>query len=162
MIKMKNWIRDHGLEYANSITPRYNIYNLVRPCATPKELTVADQLYTLESANLVDSELIDFTNADGILTYTGSRTVTMLFNGAAYVEVDKACELSFELHVNDVLVAGGITVRDIVSQDKVTGMNNNTIITLNQGDVIKVKARSTIAVTTLTVNTIDLTMIMGS
>ena len=161
MIKMKNWINDTGLEYQNSITPRYNIYNATRPCAA-KTLTLADTLYTLESTNLIDSKLVDFTNADGILTYTGSRLVNMLFNGSAYVELSVACVITFELHVNDVLVAGGITERDIVAQDKVVGMNNNTIVTLNQGDIVKVKARSSVAGAILTVNTIDLTMILGS
>ena len=161
MIKMKNWINDTGLEYQNSITPRYNIYNLARPCAS-RTLTLADELYTLESTNLVDSKLVDFNNNSGILTYTGSRLVNMLFNGSAYLAVSVACELTLELHVNDVLVAGGITVRDFTASAKVDGMGNNTIVTLNQGDVIKVKVRSTVAGTVVTINTIDLTMILGS
>jgi len=159
--KMKNWVRDYGLEYQNSITPRYNIYNENRPC-TAKELTLADEWYTLSSANLVASELVDFVNVDGVMTYVGSRTMKMLFNGSAYIEASAACEITFGLFVNDVLVDGGITVRDIVSQDKVTGMNNNTIVTLVTGDVVTVKAKSSVALIDLTINTIDLTMIMGS
>jgi len=129
-----------------------NMYNTVEITAV---LAVAGTYYSLESADLDSDNLKDFTFSDGVFTYTGASGKKFLFNGAANISVDKACELTFGLYINTTLVTGGTTPVDITSQNKKANIGIATIVTLNNGDEVRVKAKSDTATTELVVGGIN-------
>jgi len=162
MRTIKDWMSKVGVFYANTVTPRFNIYNATTPCATAT-LTNAGEWYLVSNSNLVVSDsVVAFSVTDGVATYTGTTPVTMLFNGSAYVEVSAAAELSFSVWINGVLVPGCIAFRDYVASDKSSTLTNNDTITIYPSDVIEVKAMSNVAGLDIVVNSINVTMVLGS
>ena len=156
MIKFMTWFKNVGLNLINSEKPLSDLYNAVSPCSS-KALTSTSVWYLLSSTNLVHSALTKyFSNAEGVVTYTGTQTVKVKFAGSAFVETSKACKLTFQIYVNDVVVAGGSTTRDITASAKISGMDIVKILELEAGDIVTVKANSDTNNTDLTVHNINL------
>lgn len=126
---------------------RGNMYNTVSIVA---DLVTAWQWYSLEDTNLNSANLKDFTFSNWVFTFTGEDWTKFLFNWAANIKTDKACELTFWLFVNTGLVSWGTTPIDLTAQNKKSNMAIATIITLNNWDEVKIKAKSDTANTELT------------
>ncbi len=141
--------------YVHSAASRGDMYNTAPVAAT---LTDADTWYELSSASLIGANLSNFTFSNGEFTYTKATPTTFLFNGAANVAVDKACELTLGLYVNETLVTGGTTPVDIEAQNKKANVGISRIITLENGDKVTVRAKSDTATTGLTVAGINTTL----
>ncbi len=155
-IQILNNLETHGVirgkinsNFAELGNPaRGNMYNTAPISAS---LSVIGTWYSLESELLSGANLTEFTFSNGVFTYIGDDNKTIMFNGAANVETDKACELTFGLFVNTTLVTGGTTPVDIASQNKKANIGIATIVILNNGDEIRVKAKSDTITTELTV-----------
>ena len=98
----------------------------------------AETYYQL-TTNLSDGETCNFTLLNGTLTYTGLNG-KFFFSGSSNCRVNKACRVTFELQVNDVLMNGCATPVDFTVLDKTKSFNCGQVIELQTNDVIKVKA----------------------
>ena len=151
----KNFLISAIKELIHTDTSKWDMYNTASISTT---IVDADTRYTLESVNLTWANLMDFTFTNWVFTYSDWDDKKFLFVGSANVETDKACELTFWLFVDDVVVVWGTTPVDIVSQNKKANISINRIMTLSNTETVKVKVKSDTAATWLTVASITTAM----
>lgn len=124
-------------------------------------LTNADEYYTLTSNLLVQDPALPangLSSIDGVLTYTHTHDTTIMFLGTADLSVDtNSTKITFAITVNDVVVIGGETPTDFTNQDKLRNIAINKPVQLSNGDVLKVKAKSSNAGVTVTIGSINMT-----
>lgn len=98
------------------------------------------------------------TTAAGVLTFTGVGGVFLL-NGVSDVQVDKACKTTYGLHRNGTLVPGAETPHTFAASAKVENISITAILDiLEQGDELRVYAKSDTANTLLTPSTLNVTL----
>ena len=119
-------------------------------------LTNAGQYYQIVGV-FTPMDLSFFThNVDGTLTYKGPSS-HFLFTGASDVGADKACELTYGLFKNGILVSGAETPVSITVPDKTANISITGISVLIKDDAFDVRAKSDQASTVLTVKTLSTT-----
>ena len=121
----------------------------------PTTLTTIDQYYQL-LGTFDNGVARNFSiNPDGTLTCL--KAGPYLVNGVSDLEVDKACKITYGLHINDTLVDIAQTPHDFSSANKTSNISITGIVPLNVGDEITIWARSDTATTEITVNTLFVT-----
>ena len=118
---------------------RANMYASADITATLEDV---DTWYPMQSPLIIGQNLKDFTFLNGVYTYTGLTTKKFLFNGEASLSTKKSCKITFSLFINDIAVPGITDTLDVSAVDKKEPMGVTSIITLNTGDVVSVKAKT--------------------
>ena len=121
-------------------------------------LTTADLYYKIAGTwgdGLLENFEID---AGGKLTFNGCSGTGFLFNGVSDLKVDKVCTLTYGLYLNGSLVSGAETPHDFTAASKVESISITKIISLTPGDEIEIYAKSNAATTSLTSETLLITM----
>lgn len=96
-------------------------------------------VYQQLTTNIEDGETKNFTLIDGTLTcVTGG--CKFFFSGSANCRVNKACRVTFELHIDDVFANGCRTPVDFTVLDKTKSFNCSQIVEISEGQTVKVKA----------------------
>ena len=119
-------------------------------------LTDANTWYTISDAKLICLHCNKFSNVNGQITYDGPGNFGVLFIGTADIEVDKACRITFQLFKNGVAIPGIHSVKDFFSPAKIGTLAKAHGMDIGVGDVIEVKAKSSVALTTISVTTMSL------
>ena len=120
-------------------------------------LTTAGDYYSIDGT-FSDGDCKNFTVAsDGTITYNGNDGTIFQFVGVSDLEVDKACEITYALEKNSVIDTTSTTPHTFVAASKIDGIAITRVISLNNGDVLKIKAKSTVNTTLMTANTLFLT-----
>lgn len=122
-------------------------------------LTTAGTYYLI-SGTFVDGDIKDFTlTTAGKLTYIGADSVTFLLNGVSDLSVDKACVLTYGLHLNGTLITAAQTPHTFVAASKKENIAITSLITLNKSDYLEVFAKSDQAITVLTASSLITTYV---
>lgn len=126
------------------------------PAATT--LTTADQYYQV-AGTFVDTYNKNFTtSAAGAITYTGTSGLYFQFSGASNLIADKACKITFALYLNGALATGAESPVDIAAATKNNTNAITRILQLNNGDILTVWVKSDTNTTSMTANTLFITV----
>jgi hypothetical protein len=105
-----------------------------------------------------DSCLFKFTfDPSGILTYTGPDTCFLL-NGVSDLQVNKACEVTYALFKNGVLVPGAETPHTFTAAAKTSNISITRICTLETGDTVEVYAKCDDDTAIATIKSLSITL----
>ena len=127
------------------------------PGSYPTTLTTADTYYKI-AATFFGRLLSRFTvSAAGVLTYTGDGEVFSL-TGVSDLHCSRACELTYGLYLNGVLISGTETPVTVTAANKDDNIAITGLIELATGDTLEVYAKSDTASTVLTVQSLRITM----
>jgi hypothetical protein len=96
--------------------------------------------------------------ANGELTYTGLTSQAFSFNGVSDLETDKASKITYALFLNGVLVPGAETPHDFSASSKTENISITSLAMIQPNDVIRIYAKSDTASTTITVQTLRVTL----
>lgn len=142
-------------------TEKRNIYRASMRVDTPSATTITDaDTYYQIAGTFTDGETYGFTVAtDGTITYNGIGDRLFLVLGNSDLDVDQACKITYALEKNDIIDTTSATPHDFVSPSKVGAIGINRIVKLNNGDVLKIKAKSDTAEISLTAETLYLSII---
>jgi hypothetical protein len=121
----------------------------------PTALTNTEQYYKV-AGTFGDGHARGFKVANNKLKYTGPDGVCFQFTGVCDLQVDKACHTVFSLYKNGELVTGAQTPHTFVSPSKTGTIAIVAIIELNQDDELEVYAKSDTALTTMTIETLNI------
>ena len=127
--------------------------------ATPAATTItdADTYYSI-AGTFTDGACQGFNVAsDGTITCLSSGC--FLLNGVSDLQVDKACTITYALEKNSVIDTTSTTPHTFSSASKIDSISITRNVYLEKGDVLKVKAKSDTANTTMTANTLYLTFL---
>ena len=112
-------------------------------------LAVADQWYPVLGV-FTDGANHGFSlTIDGQLTHTGN-TAWILINGVADIEVDKACELTFGMFADGILIPGAETPHDFVANNKTDSIGITDINSIAKDLILQIYAKSSVVNTLLT------------
>ena len=119
-------------------------------------LTDAGTYYQVEGT-FSNGDCVGFTvDAEGTITYSGPPRVFQ-FVGFSDLEVDKACTITYALELNSVIDTATTTPHTFTAASKIDNIGITRVVSLSTGDVLKVKAKSDTAATTMTASTLYLT-----
>lgn len=122
---------------------------------TPTVLTNANEYYKV-AGTFGDGHSLGFEVTNNKLKYIGPSSVCFQFTGVCDLQVDKACSTVFSLYINGELVTAAQTPHTFVSPSKTGTIAIVAIIELTQDDELEVYAKSDTALTTMTVETLNI------
>ena len=99
------------------------------------------------------------TDGTGKLTYIGDNNITYLLIGNSDLSSDKVAKITYALYKNGALVTGFETPTDFTAANKIGNIGINNFVVLNTGDYLEVYVKSDTAATTVTHNTLILTLL---
>ena len=120
-------------------------------------MAVAGTYYKI-SGDFSDGYACGFRVEDEKLIYTGPSGVCFLLNGVSDVAVDKACEMTYGLHINGILQADAQTPHTFPASARTQTLAITGLLRLNQNDEIDVYAKSNQANTTANVRNLRVTL----
>lgn len=121
----------------------------------PVTLTDAGTWYPLTSTKLITRYSNKMSNLNGVITHEGQNWISE-FKGTADVSVDKACNICFELRKDGVPLLGVISDKDYASASKIGVLAKVHHVELVNGSNYQVYAKSSVALTEITVSTMSL------
>jgi len=126
--------------------------------AADTELTLANTDYKLSGTFSDDNQNRDFTtSSSGTLTYTGAGG-KFHFVGASDLSADKNCSIAIKLYRNGSF-SGSQGVHTFNSSNETTNISSTGIVTLQKGDEFEVYVRSSSAGTTLSFDSLIITLV---
>lgn len=122
------------------------------------DLTATPGTYIAVAGTFSDGLANNFTiSAAGVLTYTGTETMSFLLNGVSDLSSDKGARVTYGLYLNGVLVTAAQTPHDF-AVGKAENISITSLIELDPDDYVQVFAKSDTANTTITVATLQVTL----
>lgn len=139
----------------NGVLPRGQMY-----LATPAALDyAAADTYEPIPGTWAGAGLVLFTvSAAGVMTYSGPDNTAFLFVGSSDLEASKSSKLYYALFKNDVLLVGQQTPVAIETINRVYGISINAIVTLNNGDTLRVFSKCDDDATIMTPHTLSVVL----
>jgi len=126
--------------------------------STPEitELVTAEQYYDV-AGTFTAVGIKNFTVSEsGLVTYAGPN-VCFLINGNSDIEVNKACRITYSIKFNGVVQTFPTTPHDFAASSKIGGIGTTRVVELTAGDTLQISAKSSVANTDMTANTLFLT-----
>lgn len=138
----------------NGLIPRGQLY-LVTP--SPLDYAAADT-YEPIPGTWAGNALHYFTASEaGVLTYNGPDNIPFLFTGSSDLKASKVCSLSYALYRNAQLIGGAETPVDIDVPLRIYNISITAIVTLNNGDTLRVYSKCDDATAVLNPSTLSIT-----
>ena len=147
-----------------TLNPRTKVSRWQVLMSTPTDtvLTTAWTYYVVEWI-FGDSCLRDFTmTVAWVLTYTGNCVKHFLFNWTSDLLVDKPCQLTYSMFKNWLLVAWTETLHTFAAAAKTSNISITRIVAVEPWDYFQMYAKSWTDNTTISVNSLFVTMFWES